>query len=73
MKCKVAQEIFIFDLKEGLKLDDGLIKNIRLLGVVGVRKGNRYLPQNYLFELKEYLEVTNPQKKRHHYCHCPRI
>jgi len=72
---KMLQEMFISDLKKALKLDDELIKNIIVWGwgVAGVKKGNTIIATKLPFELKEYLGSTDPQEKRHHYFHCPRI
>jgi len=72
---KVLRELFISDLKNVLKLDDELIRNIlsRGWGVAGVKEGNTVIATKMPFELREHLKATDPKEKRYHYCHCPRI
>jgi hypothetical protein len=72
---RMLRELFISDLKNVLKLDDGLIKNILSWGwgVAGVKRGNTVIATKMPFELKEHLEAKDAKEKRYHYCHCPRI
>ncbi len=72
---KMLRELFISDLRNMLKLDEGLIKNVLSWGwgVAGVREGNTIIATKMPFQLKEHLEATDPEEKRYHYCHCPRI
>lgn len=71
----MLREMFISDLKNELKLDDGLIRRIIASGwgVAGLKIGNTIIATKLPFELREYLKATNSREKRYHYCHCPRI
>ncbi len=71
----MLREMFVFDLKNVLKLDDELVKNVLGWGwgVAGVRKGNTIIATKMPFELQEHLTSRSSQMKRFHYCHCPRI
>jgi hypothetical protein len=71
----MLRELFVSDLRNVLKLDDELVENILSWGwgVAGVRKGDTIIETKMPFELREHLASTNPQEKRFHYCHCPRI
>jgi len=71
----MLQELFVSDLRNVLKLDDELVKNVLSWGwgVAGVRKGNIIIATKMPFELKEHLDSVSSQEKRFHYCHCPRI
>lgn len=72
---RMLREMFRSDLKNGLKLHDGLIKRILGWGwgLAGVRENNTIIAAKLPFELKEYLKATDRLEKRYHYCHCPRI
>jgi len=72
---KMLRELFMSDLKNVLKLDDGLIRNILSWGwgVAGLKEGNTVIATKMPFELREHLKATDPKEKRYHYCHCPRI
>jgi len=72
---KLLQDMFVSDLREGLKLDDHIINKILnwKMGVAGVKSGSKIVATKLPFELKEYLEATDAQEKRYHYRHCPRI
>ncbi len=72
---KMLQDMFVTDLREGLALDDDSVNRILdwEMGVAGVKRGNKIIATKLPFELREYLEATDPQEKRYHYCHCPRI
>jgi len=69
------REIFKLDLKKSLKLDDKTINDILSWnwGIAGVKEENKIIATKIPFEIKKYLEETDPQKKRYYYCHCPRI
>ena len=64
-------------LKNEIKLDDEDIQYIlgKGWGLAGVRKGNSIIatkiPKSGF--LKQYLQESDPVKKRQFYCHCPRI
>jgi len=71
------QEQFESFLKDTLQLSDELIKEIveRGWGSAGVKKGNTIIAtkipkSGYLIE---YMQETDPERKRRLYCHCPRI
>ena len=64
-------------LRGTLQLEDELVQEIlgRGWGLAGVRQGNTIIatkiPKSAY--LVEYMRETDPQRKRQHYCHCPRI
>jgi hypothetical protein len=74
---RMLQEQFEAFLKNILKLKPELIDKIvsRGWGVAGVKKGNTIiatkLPSSS--HLVEYMQETDPEKKRQLYCHCPRV
>jgi predicted hydrocarbon binding protein len=74
---QMLQEQFESFLKESLKLSDELIENIvgRGWGSAGIKEGKTVIAtkipkSGYIIE---YMNETDPVKKRQHYCHCPRI
>lgn len=74
---QMLQEQFESFLKESLKLSDELIENIvgRGWGSAGIKEGRTVIAtkipkSGYIIE---YMNETDPVKKRQHYCHCPRI
>ena len=74
---QMLQEQFVSFLKNSLKLNNELIEEIvkRGWGSGGVKKGNTIIAtkipkSGYLIE---YMQETDPEKKRALYCHCPRI
>jgi len=70
-------EKFISFLKDPLKLDDELIKDIinRGWGLSGVKKGNTIITTKIPKSdyPTQYMKEKDPEKKRALYCHCPRI
>jgi hypothetical protein len=74
---KMLQEKFEFFLREGLGLEEGLIKIIlsRSWGLAGVREGNTIIttkvPKSSFLE--QYFNEADPLQKRRLYCHCPRV
>lgn len=72
---RMLQNLFVSDLKTGLKLNDDVIRKILSWGwgVAGVRQGTTIIATKMPFELKEHLDEKDPQMKRYHYCHCPRV
>jgi len=64
-------------LRGTLQLEDSLVEEIlgRGWGLAGVRQGNRIIATKIPKSgyLVEYMRETDPQRKRQHYCHCPRI
>ncbi|MCG2768227.1 MAG: DUF6144 family protein [Anaerolineae bacterium] len=70
-------EKFEVFLRGTLQLEDGLVEEIlgRGWGLAGVRQGNRIIATKIPKSgyLVEYMRETDPQRKRQHYCHCPRI
>jgi len=70
-------EKFILFLKDSLKLDDEIVKDIinRGWGLAGVKKGNTIIATKIpkSGNLTLYMKETNLQKKRTLYCHCPRV
>jgi hypothetical protein len=74
---KMLQEKFEFFLREGLDLEEGLIKTIlsRGWGLAGVREGNTIIatkiPKSGFLE--QYINEADPLQKRRLYCHCPRV
>jgi predicted hydrocarbon binding protein len=73
----MLKEKFFSFLKNTLKLDDQLVKEImnREWGLAGVKKGNTILATKIpkSSNLIEYMNETDPEKRRALYCHCPRI
>jgi predicted hydrocarbon binding protein len=74
---RMLQEEFESFLKNSLKLDNTLVEKIIGWGwgVAGIKTGNTIIAtkipkSGYLIE---YMNETDPEKKRQIYCHCPRI
>ena len=71
------QERFESFLRNTLQLDEALIADIvsRGWGLAGIKTGNRIMatkiPKSGF--LVDYMQETDPAKKRQIYCHCPRI
>jgi predicted ArsR family transcriptional regulator len=74
---RMLQEQFESFLRNGLQLSDELVKEIvnRGWGSAGVQKGDTIIATKIPKSgyLVEYMEETDPEKKRQLYCHCPRI
>lgn len=73
----MLQEKFRSFLKNRLKIDDGLIRDVvdRGWGLAGVKKGNTIIATKIpkSGNLVEYMKETDKVKKRALYCHCPRV
>ena len=74
---RMLQAQFESMLEDTLQLSDDLVQEIvgRGWGSAGVREGNTIIAikipkRDYLVE---YMNETDPEKKRQYYCHCPRI
>ncbi len=71
------QQRFESFLRHTLQLDEALVANIvsRGWGLAGIKTGNRIIatkiPKSGF--LVDYLQETDPEKRRQIYCHCPRI
>ncbi len=74
---QMLQEQFESLLRNGLKLSDELITEIvkRGWGSAGIQKSDRIIATKIPKSgyLVEYMEETDPARKRQLYCHCPRI
>lgn len=74
---QMLQEQFESFLKDSLQLSDELIEEIvgRGWGVVGVKRDNTIIATKIPKSgyLVEYMQETDPEKKRQYYCHCPRV
>ena len=74
---QMLQEQFESFLENTLQLDDEMITEIvqRGWGAAGVKKGSTIIatkiPKSGF--LVEYMNETDPHKKRQYYCHCPRV
>jgi hypothetical protein len=74
---QMLQEQFESLLRDSLQLSDGLVEEIvkRGWGSAGIKQGNTIIatkiPESG--SLVEYMNEADPEKKRQHYCHCPRI
>jgi len=74
---QMLQEQFESFLEKTMQLDEDLIAEIiqRGWGAAGVKQVNTVtatkIPKSGF--LVEYLQETDPEKKRQYYCHCPRI
>ena len=73
----MLQAKFEIFLRHELYLDEGEIATItaRGWGLAGVRRGDTILATKIPKSgcLKEYLNESDPDKKRQLYCHCPRV
>lgn len=73
----MLQEQFESFLRNTLGLDDALVAEIvrRGWGAAGVKQGHTIvatkIPKSGY--LVQYMQETDPEKKRQYYCHCPRI
>jgi len=73
----MLQEQFEGFLRDTLGLDDEMVAEIvqRGWGLAGVKSGNTIIatkiPKSGF--LVEYMQETDPDRKRQHYCHCPRV
>ena len=73
----MLREKFESFLRDTMGLEEGLIADIvgRGWGLAGVRQGNvivaTKIPKSG--HLLQYFEETDPERKRQHYCHCPRV
>ena len=74
---RMLQAQFEAFLRDALQLSDKLTEEIvsRGWGLAGLKKGNTIvatkIPKSgYLIE---YMNETDPEKRRQYYCHCPRI
>ncbi len=74
---QMLQEQFESMLRNSLQLSDELVEEIvsRGWGSAGVKQGDTIIAtkipkSGYLIE---YMNETDPEKKRQYYCHCPRI
>lgn len=74
---RMLQERFGSFLRGALQLSDELAADIvkRGWGVAGIRQGNTIIATKIpkSDHLAEYMNETDPEKKRQLYCHCPRI
>jgi hypothetical protein len=74
---RMLQAQFEAFLEDTLQLSDQLVQEIvtRGWGAAGVKEGNTIfatkIPKSGF--LVEYMNETDPEKKRQHYCHCPRV
>ena len=73
----MLQQRFETFLQDSLELDDAMISEVisRGWGLAGVLDGDTIIatkiPKSGF--LVDYMNETNPQKKRQYYCHCPRV
>jgi hypothetical protein len=74
---EMLQEKFISFLKNSLRLNGEHIEEIlkRGWGSAGIKKGNTVIATKIpkSGHLVQYMEETDPKKRRTLYCHCPRI
>jgi len=74
---QMLQAQFESFLRGTLELPEDLVEEIvsRGWGAAGVKQGHTIvatkIPKSGY--LVEYMEETDPEKKRRHYCHCPRV
>ena len=74
---RVLQQLLEDSLRKGMLLEDAIVDRIVELGwgVAGKMDGNRIvitkIPKSG--NLREYMNESDPQKKRELYCHCPRV
>jgi predicted hydrocarbon binding protein len=74
---RMLQNKFEFFLTEELNLDMELIEEVisRGWGLAGLRQGNMIIATKIPKSgyLVEYMNETDPERKRQIYCHCPRV
>lgn len=74
---RMLQNKFEFFLTEELNLDMELIEEVisRGWGLAGLRQGNMIIATKIPKSgyLVEYMNETDPERKRQLYCHCPRV
>ncbi len=74
---EALQQQLVDSLRNGMLFEDIIVDRIVELGwgVAGERDGNRItitkIPKSG--NLREYMNESDPQKKRELYCHCPRV
>ena len=74
---QMLQEKFLGFLRDGLELEEGLIKTIldNGWGLPGKRQGTtlvaKKIPKSGY--LRQYFQEEDPDQKRRLYCHCPRV
>lgn len=74
----LLEKRFVTFLRDTLDLEEGMIKEIlrRGWGLAGVLMGGGTIIATKIPKsgnLKEYMEETDPVRKRQAYCHCPRV
>jgi hypothetical protein len=74
---RILQTQFEAFLRDSLELDKGHVEAVvsRGWGLAGILAGNRILATKIpkSGHLADYLDETDPEKKRQYYCHCPRV
>ena len=74
---RMLQERFEAFLRNTLKLDDELFAEVvrRGWGLAGIRQGDTIIATKIPKSgyLVQYMQETDPEKKRQYYCHCPRV
>lgn len=74
---RMLQEQFESLLRDSLNLEEALIEDVvsRGWGSAGVRRGSTIIATKIpkSSNLVDYMEETDPVKKRQLYCHCPRV
>jgi predicted hydrocarbon binding protein len=74
---KMLQEQFESFLRDALEVDDVMVEEIakRGWGLAGIRRDDTIIatkiPKSGF--LVDYMQQTDPAKKRAYYCHCPRV
>ena len=74
---QMLQEQFESFLRDTLELNEELIEEVvsRGWGSAGIRRGDTIIATKIPKSgyLVEYMQETDPEKKRRYYCHCPRV
>jgi predicted hydrocarbon binding protein len=74
---RMLQEQFESFLRDTLALEDEMVQQVvsRGWGLAGVKQGSTILATKIPKSgyLVEYLQETDPEKRRQIYCHCPRV
>jgi predicted hydrocarbon binding protein len=77
MAHRMLQERFEAFLRDTLELDDELVAEVvgRGWGLAGIRQGDTIIATKIPKSgyLVQYMQETDPEKKRQVYCHCPRV
>ena len=74
---RILQTQFEAFLRDSLELEEGHVETVvsRGWGLAGILEGNKILATKIpkSGHLADYLDETDPERRRQYYCHCPRV